>query len=118
MIGHRDTIACKYLGRTNVWWYNLRDTNPAIEEKYKALPKPSTFDNWTWLTVSRFAVSKDVSAETTFNLTCAAGSGAPATINTDLSKRVSSDKKDGAAQLMGSMGMVGFVAVLSAVFML
>ncbi|PVH77874.1 glycoside hydrolase family 17 protein [Cadophora sp. DSE1049] len=93
-----DTIACKYLGRNNVWWYNLRDTNPAIEEK--------------------FALSKDVSAETTFNLTCAAGSGAPATINTDLSKGVSSDKKDGAAQLMGSMGVVGLVAVLSAVLML
>ncbi|KAK0122069.1 hypothetical protein ONS95_010333 [Cadophora gregata] len=93
-----DIIACKYLGRTNVWWYNLLDTNPEITEK--------------------FAVSKDVTAETTYNLTCPAGSGAPASVNTDLSKGVSSDKKDGAPQMVGSIGFVGLVAILSAVMML
>ncbi|KAG4444377.1 hypothetical protein IFR05_000142 [Cadophora sp. M221] len=90
-----DTIACKFLGRSNVWWYNLRDTNPAISEK--------------------FAVSKDVSAETTFNLTCAAGSGAPATINTDLSKGV---KKSSATQLMRSVEIIGLVSVLSVVVLM
>ena len=29
-----DSIACKYLGRMNVFWYTLRDADPAIEEKY------------------------------------------------------------------------------------
>jgi len=28
-----DLIACKYLGRMNVFWYTLRDADPAIEEK-------------------------------------------------------------------------------------
>jgi glucan endo-1,3-beta-D-glucosidase len=29
-----DTIACRYLGNTNVWWYTLRDADASIEEKY------------------------------------------------------------------------------------
>lgn len=29
-----DIIACKYLGRSNVWWYTLRDADPSIAEKY------------------------------------------------------------------------------------
>lgn len=70
---------------------------------------------WTKTDKIRFAVSKDVSAETTFNLTCAAGSGAPATINTDLSKGV---KKSSAAQLMGSVGIICLVSVLSAVVLM
>jgi len=33
-----DVIACKYLGRMNVFWYTLRDADPAIEEKYAHPP--------------------------------------------------------------------------------
>lgn len=29
-----DLIACKYVGRVNVFWYTLQDADPAIEEKY------------------------------------------------------------------------------------
>jgi len=54
-------IGCKLFGRTNVWWYNLRDSNPANKEK--------------------FAITKDLSTTPLFNLTCPADSGAPAPIN-------------------------------------
>jgi glucan endo-1,3-beta-D-glucosidase len=60
--GYWDTIGCgKLFGRTNVWWYNLRDSNPDNQEK--------------------FAITKDLSSTPLFNLSCPADSGAPATIN-------------------------------------
>jgi glucan endo-1,3-beta-D-glucosidase len=57
-----DEIGCSLFGRTNVWWYTLRDSNPANKEK--------------------FAITKDLSTTPSFNLTCPADSGAPASINT------------------------------------
>ena len=57
-----DTIGCTLFGRTNVWWYTLRDSNSANKEK--------------------FAITSDLSTTPVFNLTCPAGSGAPASINT------------------------------------
>lgn len=62
----------------------------------------------------RFAISKDLTADTTFNLTCAAGSGAPATINTDLSKGV----KGAANNLFVSAGLVGISAMLTTLMLL
>jgi glucan endo-1,3-beta-D-glucosidase len=60
--GYWDTIGCgKLFGRTNTWWYNIRDSNPANKEK--------------------FAITKDLSTTPLFDLTCPSGSGAPATIN-------------------------------------
>jgi glucan endo-1,3-beta-D-glucosidase len=57
-----DTIGCgKLFGRTNTFWYNLRDSNPANKEK--------------------FGISKDLTSTPIFNLTCPSGSGAPASIN-------------------------------------
>jgi glucan endo-1,3-beta-D-glucosidase len=44
-----------------VWWYTLRDSNPANKEK--------------------FAITQDLSTTPLFNLTCPADSGAPAAIN-------------------------------------
>jgi glucan endo-1,3-beta-D-glucosidase len=62
-----DSIGCgKLFGRTNVWWYNLRDSNPANKEK--------------------FGVSKDLSTTGVFDLKCPDGSGAPASINTTPTK--------------------------------
>ncbi|KAF2733670.1 glycoside hydrolase [Polyplosphaeria fusca] len=57
-----DTVGCTLFGRQNVWWYVLRDSNPDNDAK--------------------FAVTKDLSTTPQFNLTCPAGSGAPASINT------------------------------------
>ena len=57
-----DQIGCTLFGRTNVWWYNLRDSNPANTEK--------------------FAITNDLSTTPQFNLTCPVDSGAPAPINT------------------------------------
>jgi glucan endo-1,3-beta-D-glucosidase len=56
-----DQVGCKLFGRTNVWWYTLRDSNPANKEK--------------------FAITQDLSTSPAFNLTCPADSGAPASIN-------------------------------------
>jgi len=55
------SIGCKLFGRTNVWWYTLRDSNSANKEK--------------------FAITKDLSTTPLLNLTCPADSGAPAAIN-------------------------------------
>ncbi|KAF2121056.1 glucan 1,3-beta-glucosidase [Lophiotrema nucula] len=57
-----DTIGCSLFGRENVFWYVLQDSNPDNEAK--------------------FALTKDLSTTAQFNLTCPAGSGAPASINT------------------------------------
>lgn len=56
-----DQIGCDLFGRTNVWWYTLRDSNPANKEK--------------------FAITDDLSTTPKFNLSCPADSGAPASIN-------------------------------------
>lgn len=66
-----DQIGCRrFFGRTNVWWYNLRDSNPDNQAK--------------------FAITKDLSTEPLFNLTCPADSGAPAAINTEAAKAAAS----------------------------
>lgn len=59
--GYWDQIGCTLFGRQNVWWYNLRDSNP---------------DN-----KNTFGISPELSVKPAFNLTCPAGSGAPASIN-------------------------------------
>lgn len=61
--GYWDNVGCKLFGRKNVWWYILQDANP---------------DN-----KAKFAVSKDLSTTPAFNLSCPAGSGAPAAVNTE-----------------------------------
>lgn len=57
-------IGCGELfGRVNTWWYTLRDANPTSLQK--------------------FAITdEDLSTKASFDLTCKAGSGAPATVNT------------------------------------
>lgn len=76
-------IGCnKLFGRINVWWYNLRDSNPANKEK--------------------FAITTDLDASNpNFNLTCKADSGAPAAINTE----------SGSNMLRVSLGAVAGVAL-------
>ena len=60
-------IGCaKIFGKMNVWWYNLRDSNPDIDEK--------------------FAITDDLSVTPKYNLSCKAeyvADGAPAAINLD-----------------------------------
>ncbi|TLD27944.1 glycoside hydrolase [Venturia nashicola] len=46
------TVGCQLFGKTNVWWYNLRDSNPDNEAK--------------------FAITSDLSTTPSFNLTCPA----------------------------------------------
>src|SRR5262249_23592299 len=58
----RDIGCGRLFGRDNVWWYNLRDSNPDNKEK--------------------FAIDESLSTTSSFNLSCPAGSGAPASINT------------------------------------
>ncbi|KAJ4301411.1 hypothetical protein N0V90_003503 [Kalmusia sp. IMI 367209] len=57
-----DEIGCTLFGRTNTWYYILRDSNP--ENKMK------------------FGVDPELDSKTAYNLTCPANSGAPASINT------------------------------------
>lgn len=59
----------------------------------------------------RFAVSKDLTADTTFNLTCPAGSGAPVAVNTDLKKGVD-DKKNDADYVRGAKWHFGLCVVI------
>lgn len=61
-----DQIGCGLFGRTNTWWYNLRDSNP--DNKMK------------------FGLDPELDGKPRFNLTCPAGSGAPASINKATSK--------------------------------
>lgn len=56
-----DQIGCSLFGRTNTWWYILRDSNP--DNKMK------------------FGLDPELDAKPRFNLTCPASSGAPASIN-------------------------------------
>ncbi|KAJ2905752.1 murein transglycosylase [Zalerion maritima] len=86
-------IGCdKLFGRENVWWYNLRDSNPANEEK--------------------FGITEDLdAANPVFNLTCAAGSGAPATINTEDSSANRFGTNSNVAMLV-AIGVMGLMAVI------
>lgn len=61
--GYWSTVGCKLFGRTNVWWYTLRDSNP---------------DN-----KAKFAITKDLSTTPLFDLTCPPDSGAPQITNTN-----------------------------------
>ncbi|KAH8589045.1 glycoside hydrolase superfamily [Bisporella sp. PMI_857] len=94
-------VGCGLFGKTNTWWYNLRDSNPDNEAK--------------------FAITEDLSTTSTaFNLSCPAGSGAPASVNLDQSK--DEEKKGDSASMSGLMtsavlfGAVGFSMALGAFF--
>jgi glucan endo-1,3-beta-D-glucosidase len=69
-------IGCaKIFGKMNVWWYNLRDSNPDNDEK--------------------FAITDNLSVTPKFNLSCKAEyvtAGAPAAINLDSAAVVSGPK--------------------------
>ena len=52
-------VGCALFGKKNVFWYTLRDANPANEVK--------------------FAITKDLSTTARFNLTCPAGKSLPTT---------------------------------------
>jgi glucan endo-1,3-beta-D-glucosidase len=56
-----DEVGCKLFGKTNTWWYNLRDSNPDNEAK--------------------FAITNNLSTNPIFNLTCPADKSAPPPIN-------------------------------------
>jgi glucan endo-1,3-beta-D-glucosidase len=47
-----DEVGCSLFGKTNTWWFTLRDTNPADE--------------------AQFAITSDLSTTPLFNLTCPA----------------------------------------------
>lgn len=61
-------IGCSLFGRTNVWWYNLGDSNPENDEK--------------------FALNQEFDNKPKFDLTCPDDSGAPAAINLDSASSV------------------------------
>lgn len=56
-----DEIGCSLYGRTNTWWFTLQDDNTGAD--------------------AQFGVTEDNSVSPRLNLTCAADSGAPATVN-------------------------------------
>lgn len=78
-------FGCPTFGKTNVWWYNLRDSNPEND--------------------ATFSITDELSATPRFNLTCPPDSGAPATINV---KMGASSRVAPATQVL-----VGLFAVLS-----
>ncbi|KAI3571278.1 GPI-anchored cell wall beta-1,3-endoglucanase EglC [Fusarium oxysporum f. sp. albedinis] len=83
-------IGChKLFGRVNTWWYNLRDSNAAIEEK--------------------FGITEDLSTTARFNLTCAPDSGAPTAIN--LQNSVALSKQSGVFYAF-AMSLFSLLAVL------
>ncbi len=84
-----DRIGCRLFGRTNVWWYTLRDSNPANKEK--------------------FAITKDLSTTPIFNLTCPTDSGAPASINNGVE---SAGSGFGSASSLTYLGVCMLVGVL------
>ena len=59
--GYWKEVGCTLFGRVNIWWYDLKDSNGAITEK--------------------FAIAQDLTSTPAFNLTCPSASGAPTTIN-------------------------------------
>jgi glucan endo-1,3-beta-D-glucosidase len=81
-------IGCTLFGRTNVWWYTLRDSNPANKEK--------------------FAITKDLSTTPLFNLTCPADSGAPASINNDANSAASIARIASSLTYMSVSVLLGF----------
>ncbi len=56
-----DDVGCSLFGRTNTWWYILRDSNPDNKE--------------------RFAITEDLSTTPIFDLSCPANQGAPTVVN-------------------------------------
>ncbi|KAH6970416.1 glucan 1,3-beta-glucosidase [Ilyonectria sp. MPI-CAGE-AT-0026] len=83
-------VGCDRLfGRVNTWWYNLRDSNPAITEK--------------------FGITEDLSTTARFNLTCAPDSGAPAAINLQSGAALS---KQGGVFCAVAMGLLSLSATL------
>lgn len=86
-------IGCGSLfGRENVWWYNLRDSNPANEEK--------------------FAITEDLDYNNpVFELQCAADSGAPASVNTEKDESGAGSVRSNVA-LAVAVGVAGVMALL------
>ncbi|KAI9869158.1 MAG: hypothetical protein M1813_002982 [Trichoglossum hirsutum] len=83
---------CTLFGRTNVWWYTLRDSNPANKEK--------------------FAITKDLSTTPLFNLTCPAGSGAPPSINNNAKSAASTVGIASSLTYMSAYALLGFICWL------
>ena len=65
MAGYWHNLGCADLsGRVNTFWYTLKDADLSAKQKFAI-------------------TSEDLSTTPSFNLTCPAGSGAPASINTE-----------------------------------
>lgn len=86
-----DQLGCPLFGKTNVWWYTLRDSNPANKEK--------------------FAITKDLSTTPAFNLTCPADSGAPAPVNTNPTSAASMVGAASSLAFMGGFAVFGYIAL-------
>ncbi|EGY16021.1 glucan endo-1 like protein [Verticillium longisporum] len=83
-------IGCDRLfGRVNTWWYNIRDSNPAITEK--------------------FGITDNLKTTARFNLTCAADSGAPAPVNVGSG---AASSRGGEVLLAVSMAFIGLSVTL------
>lgn len=87
MASYWQEIGCnKLFGRTNTWWYTLKDADAASAQK--------------------FAVTDDdLSTSALFDMTCANGSGAPATVN------VGEWKESGSGRLVSDVSTVGLLVV-------
>ena len=86
-----DEVGCKLFGQVNVWWYNLRDSNPANDAK--------------------FAITQDLSTTPSFNLSCPAGSGAPTSINNNATSMASTSGSAPSLAFLTaivSLGLVGW----------
>lgn len=64
-----DAVGCKLFGRTNTWWYELRDDSSTEVEK--------------------FGITNNLDTTAVFNITCPADTGAPATVNVSGAGRIS-----------------------------
>ncbi|KAH6693676.1 glucan 1,3-beta-glucosidase [Plectosphaerella plurivora] len=83
-------IGCgRLFGRVNTFWYNLRDSNTAIEEK--------------------FGITEDLSTTARFNLTCPADSGAPAAVN------LGAEPDSSANRAVASWAVLGLAVVASCI---
>jgi len=62
-----DQVGCSIFGKTNVWWYNLRDSNPANEAKFEITSNLSTTPlfNLTCPTVSKSSGGDGITNSTT-----------------------------------------------------
>ncbi|KAF1966063.1 glycoside hydrolase [Bimuria novae-zelandiae CBS 107.79] len=76
-----DEVGCRLFGRTNTWYYILRDSNP---------------DN-----TMKFALDPELDSKPAYNLTCPAGAGAPAAVNTQLSNGAASAIPGPSAMIFG-----------------